>query len=166
MNKLLLISGRGQYIPEIIKIPNNTTILYLSSDTKEIDLYEMKKYNIQNLEYNNTDSINFYEYKSGEMIHNNYFNIFNGVYDDLKVIQGLYELPMVSEIIDTINVNIGYIEKESIEKSLMNTSKRKINFSLSDIFNDIIKENNKKIIDRKIIILASRNPIILNELIQ
>jgi hypothetical protein len=174
-NKLFLISAIGIYMEEKIKIPCNIKVIYLSKEDEEIDFLPMQTIstNFIKLDFNKiNDYINsnpeyFYEYKSGEMINNNYFNIMNGIitkYDEfnnylytIKTIQGLYNLPMHDKIIDTYSYpkNINYKEKEQIEKNCSKNSIIKNNFTLNDIFNEY---KNKKY-NITLLIMASRNNI-------
>jgi hypothetical protein len=174
-NKLFLISALGTYMEEKIKIPNNITIIYLSSETEEIDLIKIKKiidFNKMN-DFINNYSEYLYKYESGEMINNNYFSIMNGIitkYDHfnnniytLKIPQGLYQIPNNNLLISdyTYSKNINYMEKELIEKSCMKDSIIKNNFTLNDIFNEY---SNKKY-HMIFFIMASRNNINTKEYI-
>jgi len=172
-NKMFLISAVGTFMEEKIKIPSNIKIIYLSNEKDDIDLLKIQKIsdNFIKLDFNKINSDYFYLYNSGEMINNNYFNITNGIiskYDDFnnhlytfKTIQGLYNLPTNHKIIENYYYpeNINYKEKEDIEKECMKYSIIKNNFTLNDFFNEY---KNKKY-NITLLIMASRNNIIMKE---
>ena len=59
MNELLLLSGCGTYMEELIKIPEYTTIVYLSSLIEELSLVKMAKINkeLATIDYNGLSNI-------------------------------------------------------------------------------------------------------------
>lgn len=180
-NKLLFISASGSYMKDHITIPSNIKVIYLSSEKEEIDLQKIQKIsdNFIKLDFNKiNDFIKEYNdylycYNSNEMINNNYFNIINGIntkYDEfntymysIRTIQGLYQLPINTSILNNYSYpeNINYIEKEIIQKDCMKHSMIKNNFTLNDIFNQY---KNKKY-NIVLLIMASRNNIDMKEYI-
>lgn len=185
MSELLLLSGCGAYMDELIKIPEYTTVVYLSSLIEELSLIKMAEINkeLASLDYNglnniinnqekliiNNKQISIWVYKSNTMINDNYFNIqygiinvtdiFNNNCGTFKVLQGLYNLPINNDIITSYNYpeNTNYKMKELLQKDCIKHSGKKTNFSLKDIFNEINKNNKKTIRNRILLIMASRN---------
>lgn len=185
MSELLLLSGCGAYMDELIKIPEYTTVVYLSSLIEELSLIKMAEINkeLASLDYDglnniinnqeqliiNNKQISIWIYKSNTMINDNYFNIQSGIINvtdifnnncgTFKVLQGLYNLPINNDIITSYNYpeNTNYKMKELLQKDCIKHSSKKNNFSLKDIFNEINKNNKKIIKNRILLIMASRN---------
>jgi hypothetical protein len=185
MNELLLLSGCGMYMDELIEIPEYTTVVYLSSLIEELSLVKMAEINkeLGTIDYNrlsniinnqeqliiNDNKISIWIYKSNTMINDNYFNIQSGIINvtdifnndcgTFKVLQGLYNLPINNDIITSYKYpeNTNYKMKELLQKDCIKHSSKKTNFSLKDIFNEINKNNKKTIKNRILLIMASRN---------
>lgn len=159
---LQLLAANSTIMNSKIKIPNNTTIIYMSNIDSDYDIDNIYKYNelLKNLTFDNTintltNIMDLSIYYANDEINDSYFNIMNGVYTKYTMIQGLYNLPITFDIIHH-NIKLTLLEKEQVEKQLIKYSLKKSNFSLNDLFNEINKSNRKNNINRIIILLASR----------
>ena len=158
---LLLVGGRVTISCEMIKIPPHTTLIFFSNSTTSLDsTYNILQPTINHYNYNNYQEIAsilpIWEYQENEMIEDMYINITNSLYGEYQVLQGLYRYPIDENIIRHVSLHTNYKEKEQLELSGMKNSLLNRNFSLTNLFNIIKKQNLQQVTKRVIFLLCCR----------